>query len=213
MTGDSSPNGARNITVAVLAAGSSSRMGHHKLLLPIGGKPLVAWAVMAACASHANDVLVVVGRDAAAVQAALPPGRYRMLVNADFERGQGSSLALAVSSAPPHSAGLLVLLADQPFMDSESVDRVLVAAQREPDRIILGGVAGQAGHPVYLPRRVFAEARANTADRGARDIIAAEHAHTRIEPLANDLAHFDVDTVEDYQRALGLAYRLRSSAG
>jgi molybdenum cofactor cytidylyltransferase len=212
MTGDSSPNDARNITAAVLAAGASSRMGRHKLLLPLGGKPLIAWSVLAACASRASDVLVIVGRDASDVQSALPPGRYRVLVNADFERGQGSSLALAVSSAPPDAAGLLVLLADQPFMDSESVDRVLAVAQREPGRIILGGVAGRVGHPVYLPRRVFAEASALTADKGARDIIAAERVHTRIEPLANDLAHFDVDTVENYQQALGLAYRLRSPA-
>lgn len=210
MISDNASGDASNITVAVLAAGASSRMGHHKLLLPIGGKPLIAWSVLAACASRAGDVLVIIGREASAVQKALPPGRRRTLINADFERGQGSSLALAAASVSPNSAGLIVLLADQPFMDTESVDRILSAAQRETDRIILGGVAGQAGHPVYLPRRVLAEARALTADKGARDIIAAERDRTRIEPLANDLAHFDVDTREDYQRAIELAYRLAS---
>ena len=197
-----------NIPVVVLAAGASSRMGRHKLLLPIGEKPLVAWSTLAACASHASEVVLILGRDAPDVEAALPPGRYRILFNADFEHGQGSSLALAAASVEPASVGIIVLLADQPFMDRDSVDRVLLAAQREPERIIMGGVNGHAGHPVYLPRRVFAQVRALSADKGAREIIAAERGDVRIEPLVNDLAHFDVDTSKDYQRALEMDYRL-----
>jgi len=183
-------------------------MGHHKLLLPIGGKPLIAWSVQAACASLASEVLIILGRAARAVQAALPPDRYRTLVNSEFERGQGSSLSLAAASVTPASKGLAVLLADQPFMDRESVDRILLAAHREPDRIIMGSVNDHAGHPIYLPRRLFQDIRALSEDKGARDIIAARRGEVLIEPLANDLAHFDVDTTEDYQRALEMAYRL-----
>ncbi len=163
-----------DITVVVLAAGTSSRMGQHKLLLPLAGKPVITWSVLAASASQAREVLVILGRDAVAVQEALPPGRYRALINKRFERGQGTSLALAASSTSPEARGLLVLLADQPFMDTDSIDHVLLAAEREPDRIIMGSVNGQAGHPVYLPRRLFADLRALSGDVGAREIIARE---------------------------------------
>ena len=196
------------ITVVVLGAGTSSRMGQHKLLLPLAGKPVIAWSVLAASASQAREVLVILGRDAVAVQEALPPGRYRAVINKRFEHGQGVSLALAVSSTTPEAIGLLVLLADQPFMDTGSIDHVLLAAERESNRIIMGSVNGQAGHPVYLPRRLFAELRAHAGDIGAREIIARERSAVRLEPLANDLAHVDVDTSEDYQRALELAYKL-----
>lgn len=210
MTPYDSLDRVHSIAVVILAAGASSRMGHHKLLLPIGGKPLIAWSVQAACASLASEVLIILGRDASAVQAALPPHRYRTLVNTEFERGQGSSLSLAASSVAPASNGLVVLLADQPFMDRDSVDRILLAAQRESDRIIMGSVNDHAGHPIYLPQRLFPDIRALSKDRGARDIIAAQQGEILVEPLANELAHFDVDTTEDYQQALTMAYRLGS---
>ena len=59
----------------VLAAGTSSRMGRQKLLLPLGGRPLVAHAVDAALrAGCLEDVVVVVGRDAEDVERAVGRG-------------------------------------------------------------------------------------------------------------------------------------------
>ena len=92
-------------------------------------------------------------------------------------------------------------------MDTNSIDCVLLAAEQEPDRIIMGSVNGQAGHPVYLPRRLFADLLALSGDVGAREIIARERDAVLRVPLANELAHFDIDTSEDYQRAIGLAYK------
>ncbi len=197
-----------NISLAVLGAGASSRMGEHKLLLPLAGKPVIAWSALAASVSQAREVLIILGRDASAVQAALPPGRYHALINPEFARGQGTSLALAVKSTSAVSAGLIITLADQPFMDTASIDRVIVAAEQWPDRIIMGSVNGRAGHPVYLPRRLFADLLALSGDVGAREIIARERATVIEEPLTNELAHLDVDTNEDYQHALTMAYRL-----
>ncbi len=199
---------SNSISLAVLAAGESSRMGAHKLLLPLAGKPIIAWAALAASASRAREVLIILGRDAIAARAALPPGRYHPLINPAFARGQGTSLALAVRSTSTESAGLIITLADQPFMDTASIDRVIVAAEKWPDRIIMGSVNGHAGHPVYLPRRLFDELLALSGDVGAREIIGQERATVLAEPLTNELAHLDVDTKEDYQRALTLAYRL-----
>lgn len=202
-----------NATAVVLAAGSSSRMGAHKLLLPLGARSVIAWSVGAACASQANDVIVVLGRDASTVQAALAPGRYRAITNIAYARGQGTSLALAISDLSQTTSGVVVLLADQPFMTADAINRVLLVARREPDRIVLGLVGVRAGHPVYLPRRFFADVAALSGDTGARDIIARERAAVIQAPLDNELAQLDIDTTEDYQRALALAYRLEEPEG
>ena len=199
---------APSIIAVVLAAGASSRMGAHKLLLPLGGLPLMAWATLAACASQANDVFLVLGREAPTALASLPQGRYQTLVNAAYEQGQGTSLALALAHAPAATMGAVVVLADQPFMTAAAIDRVLTAARQEPDRIVLGISNGRAGHPVYLPRRVFGELLALSGDIGAREIVARERDSAQRAPLHDDLAQFDVDTAEDYQRALSLADRL-----
>src|SRR5260370_11530864 len=100
-----------SIAAIVLAAGRSTRMGAHKLLLPLGGRPLVSYAVAAACASHAAPVVVVLGHDADAVQATLPPRRQRSVVNGAFASGMASSLRTGIAALPPSATGALVLLA------------------------------------------------------------------------------------------------------
>jgi molybdenum cofactor cytidylyltransferase len=205
---DNSPS-RQAIAAIVLAAGSSSRMGAHKLLLPLGSRSVIAWSVAAACASQASDVIVVLGRDAVTVQAALDPGRFHTLTNQAYARGQGTSLAIALAAVPQLAIGVVVLLGDQPFMTAAAINHVLIAARHEPDRIVMGLVGERTGHPVYLPRRLFGELVALNGDAGARDIVARERAQVVRAPLHNDLAHLDIDTLEDYQRARALAYRLQ----
>ena len=49
------------ICAVILAAGASTRMGTQKLLLPLGGEPLVRRAVRQVCDAGFDDVLVVLG--------------------------------------------------------------------------------------------------------------------------------------------------------
>jgi molybdenum cofactor cytidylyltransferase len=203
-----------HIPIAILAAGASSRMGQHKLLLPLAGQPVVAWSVRAGCASRAREVLIVLGRDANAVEMALPHDphdRTRCMINPRFALGQGTSLALAVSAMETGTPGFIVTLADQPFMDVDSIDLVINAASVSPDDIVMGVVADNTGHPVYLPRRLFPELIALSGDRGARDIVTRERDKITRVALANPNAHLDVDTPEDYTRATTLAYVLASA--
>ncbi|HEY7850552.1 MAG TPA: nucleotidyltransferase family protein [Ktedonobacterales bacterium] len=209
--------GAATVSVAaiILGAGRSSRMGAHKLLLPLNGKPLLAWSLAAACGSRARPVIVALGRAADEVTAALPAGPYQVVVNSHFAEGMGTTLALAVGHVPPDAAGALVLLGDQPFMPTAAIEAVLSAAQAQPERIAMGALGKRRGHPVYLPRRVFAEVQALRTDEGARAIIAREVEDitlVSLDNLADELALLDVDTLEDYHRAQTLAQRLAQSS-
>lgn len=196
------------IAAVILAAGRSSRMGAHKLLLPLAGKPLLAWSLAAACASSARPVIVALGRAADEARAALPTGSYSFVVNPHFAEGMGTTLALAVASLPASVAGTVILLGDQPFMTTTAVEAVLTEARAQPERIVMGAYGSRRGHPIYLPRRVFGEALALREDEGARGIIAREGDAVLTVPLADPDALLDVDTEADYQRAQALAQRL-----
>ncbi len=200
------------IAAIILAAGRSVRMGTHKLLLPLDGKPLLAWSIAAACASTARPVIVALGRAADDVAAALPTGPYTIVVNPRFAEGMGTSLACAVASVPPAATGTLILLGDQPFMPTAAIEAVLAAARAQPERIVMGAYGQRQGHPVYLPRRVFAELLALRDDAGARTIIAREADAVLRIPLTDEHALFDVDTLADYQQAQVIARRLAQSA-
>src|ERR1700730_18513216 len=55
----------------ILAAGSSSRMGagRHKLLLPLGNRPVLAHVIAAALSSQARPIIIVLGHQAEQVRA------------------------------------------------------------------------------------------------------------------------------------------------
>src|SRR5438552_1073279 len=82
----------------VLAAGRSSRMGRAKASLPLGGDTFLSRIVRTFLAAGVDDVVVVVGHDAAAIVQAFPNELpVRFVENRDDDR-------LLRNEAPPQTA-------------------------------------------------------------------------------------------------------------
>ncbi|MGZ3598416.1 MAG: nucleotidyltransferase family protein [Ktedonobacterales bacterium] len=188
------------VVAVVLAAGRSSRMGEHKLLLPLGGRPLVTYAVDAACRSSADAVIVVVGHNASDVTAALAGMRCRTIVNESYADGMATSLRAGIASLSSNVAGALIILADQPLVTSTMVNLILAAAIREPQAIHAASYNGKRGNPVYFPRRLFGELLKVSGDEGGRSVIARHSGVVRLVALPCKDAALDVDTPGEYER-------------
>ena len=201
------------IGAVVLAAGRSQRMqalGTPKQLLPLGGRPLLTYAVATACASLAAPVIVVLGAQAGRAQAALDEwaatdsevnGHYQCVVNPDFAQGMAGSLRLglaALRERAPTTPGALIALADQPLVTRDIFDALLAAAQANPDAIVAASYDGQRGHPIIFPRALFDELAAVTGDEGGRSVIAHHTDRLRLVAIADARAALDVDRPEDY---------------
>jgi molybdenum cofactor cytidylyltransferase len=181
-------------------------MGQHKLLLSLGGRPLVSYAVEAASASSADPVIVVLGASAAEVEAALPAGRAHVCVNPYFATGMSSSLALGIatlSAVPPSLgssiSGALILLADQPLISTGLVNRLLERACATPDAIIAAAYAGVRSTPVYFPSHLFDELVHITGDEGGRSVIARHPDLVSIQEIAESERGIDVDRREEFE--------------
>jgi molybdenum cofactor cytidylyltransferase len=184
----------------ILAAGTSSRMGQHKLLLPVGGRPLVTYAVHAALSSRARPVIVVLGHNAAAVRAALPGPKLTLVTNPSYGQGMSTSLRAGIAAVPAASAGALVLLADQPLVTAGFLNRVLAAAQAAPEAIVAASYAGQRATPVYFPRGYFPELARASGDEGGRSVIAAHPDTVRLVEASRPETGLDVDRPGEYER-------------
>ncbi len=131
---------AVNVAGAVLAAGAGTRMGEPKATLVVDGARLVDRAVAALRLGGCDPV--VRGR------AGRRGGRRRdRVVNPDPERGQRSSLELAVAAAGASDA-LAVVLVDVPGLTAEAV-RAVITAWR-PGRIAVATSAGRRTHPTVM---------------------------------------------------------------
>jgi molybdenum cofactor cytidylyltransferase len=188
------------ITAVVLAAGASTRMGTHKLLLPLGGEALVRRTVRQVSGASFDEVLVIVGHEHERVVAALQDLNVRHAVNAQYETGMGSSFRVAVESMP-ESAAAMFALADQPLLDAGDYRRLL-DAYRTPGAGIVSVRYGEITAPPHLfDRRYFSELA--RLEHGARPVLQRHRDDTHILRFSQELL-LDIDTPEDYERAKAL---------
>jgi len=186
------------IAAVVLAAGLSTRMGRQKLLLPLGDKPVVRWSVEAVL-PHVQDVVVVTGRETAAVRDALAGLSVRFAENPAPESGQSSSIAVGVGALSPETRTALIVLGDQPRTPRSVVPALLAARDRTGKSVIVPVYRGVRGTPVLFGAEVFAELRALSGDAGARAVVTARP--ERVEAIEVDSPMpVDVDTPEDLAR-------------
>jgi molybdenum cofactor cytidylyltransferase len=187
-------------SAVVLAAGASSRMGTHKLLLPLGGQPLVRRVVREVAQAGFDDVLVVVGHEHETVLRALEGLDIRHAVNPDYATGMGSSFRVAIEALSASDAAMFAL-ADQPLLTADDYQRLL-DAYRERLRGIVSVRYGDVTAPPHLFDREFFPELARL-EHGARPVLQRHADATTILRFAPELL-LDVDTPEDYERARAL---------
>ncbi len=187
------------IVGVVLAAGRSSRLGRPKQLLPVRGEALLRYTLRRVLASSLDDVLVVVGHNAAAVRAAIAGLPVKIVFNTDAALGQSTSVVAGMQALPSETEAAVVLLGDQPGIDPETVDALIAVWRETGAPVIAPRYSDGMGNPVLFDRSIFPELATLEGDTGARPIVRAHrNAGTlRLVPVAS-LAPPDIDTEEDY---------------
>jgi molybdenum cofactor cytidylyltransferase len=192
------------IAAIVLAAGAASRMGRQKLTLPMAdGRPLVRAAVDRVLRAGLDDVIVVLGRDAAAVAGALAALPVRTVVNPRYAEGQSTSLRAGLDALPPGTEAAVVALGDQPLVDPGVIRRLVSAFRATTRPIVVPVYRDGRGNPVLFAAALFGELRAVTGDQGGRGVIARDPARVAEVPVDAPMPT-DVDTPQDYE-AMGQA--------
>jgi CTP:molybdopterin cytidylyltransferase MocA len=209
------------ISAILLAAGSATRMGADKLLLPYQGRRLIdrALAPLAAC-PLVDEVLVVVRPDfppllanregEAPAEPPTPPRPHntidtplaygpkcRLIVNPDHQEGMGTSLRTGVRAASPAADAFVVALADMPDLTVEIVTTLIEAFCRSGKQILVPAWAGRNGHPVVFAAACRDDLLCLTGDAGARALIAAHPERVAYLPVPHRAVIHDVDTPAD----------------
>jgi molybdenum cofactor cytidylyltransferase len=185
------------IAAIVLAAGRSTRMGSHKLLSSIEGRPLIRYAVEAATKGSARPVVVVTGNGANEVAEAVADLPVSLANNPDYAKGLSSSLKRGLSAVPDSCDGAIVLLGDMPGVTPALVDKLIAAFDPAEGRsICVATRAGKRGNPVLWARRFFAEISSLDGDHGARHLMALNEEHVCEVEADDDGPLIDIDTPE-----------------
>jgi molybdenum cofactor cytidylyltransferase len=187
------------ITGIVLAAGLSRRMGGPKLLLPVEGrKLLVRLAVEQVLAAGLDEVVVVLGAEARAVEVALAGLSIRAITNRRHAEGQSTSLRAGLESLGPAVEAAVVALGDQPLPDPTLIGRLVEAFRATRQPIVVPRYRDGRGNPVLFASSLFEELCAVTGDRGGRQVIARDPRRVMEVPV-DALMPPDLDTPDDYR--------------
>ena len=185
-------------TAVVLAAGASTRMKQHKLLLPFGGEPLLRRTVREVIAAGFEDVLVVLGFAHRETAAALEGLACRNVVNADYATGMGSSFRTAIAALEEGSAAMFAL-ADQPFVTADYYRQLPETFRNNPRGIVCVRYGQVTAPPHLFDQQFFPELAA--LEHGARPVLERHKDRTVVLQFPEELL-VDVDTPEDYERAI-----------
>lgn len=184
----------------VLAAGGSARFGSPKQLLVYNGEPLITRAAKAAREAGAEEVVVVLGADAAEVAPAVSGfAHIRTIVNDRWASGLGSSIAAGVTAVFDGARydAVLLTLADQPLVDARALKQLLDAFGSE-SRIVASAYNNTIGVPALFAAEHVPALLRLSGDQGAGRWLR-DRAND-VTTVTMDTAAVDIDSQSDASR-------------
>ncbi len=205
---------ARTVAL-VLAAGSASRFGSPKALALLDGRPLLQHVLDAAAGLRPAGVVLVLGHDGDAIEAAVATGEATVVRNPDPDAGLASSLRVGLDAAARHhpdANAVLVLLGDQPLVRPAVAEALLAEpVPRGRSIVVPAYVRGGGPNPALLLRPAWRLAAALRGDRGMGPVIAAHPELVVNVSVEGD--NPDVDTPEDLRAVAARALATRTHDG
>lgn len=200
--GPPSTDGGPRVGAVLLAAGQNRRFeGGNKLLAPIDETPVVEHAAETLLAADAEEVVVVVGHEAAAVRDALGGRTVSFRTNPDHADGQSSSVRTGVEAARDQGwDGAVFALGDMPFVDAASVDALVEQYATGTESIVAAAYDGGRGNPVLFDARHYERLANLTGDSGGRNLLQQRDDVALVETDDPGVT-LDIDAREDLSEA------------
>jgi molybdenum cofactor cytidylyltransferase len=193
----------KNIGIIILAAGSSSRMGQSKQLLPVYGKPMLRHITELAVSLHPAVAVVVLGDHEHAHRDAIKSLPVNIVINTNWASGMGSSLKSGIGQLlklNPSVDACLVLVCDQPHVSAHYLTMLMEQYETAGKSIAASFYANSPGVPAIFNRTLFEELMSLDDAHGAKKIIERNLHDTVSVPFPEGAV--DLDTEDDYRKFL-----------
>jgi molybdenum cofactor cytidylyltransferase len=198
-----------NVSIVILAAGGSTRMGAPKQLLHIAGQSLMKRVAEMAMDTPCYPIVVVLGANKALVRKELDRMPVTLIDNPNWQDGMASSLKMGLVGAYMTFKDLeavIFLTVDMPYVSVELIEHLIKKAQEnmsttnETPDIVACRYDGQPGIPVLFKRNRFNDLLELKGDTGAKKVIMAHQDKTATIDFPQ--GKFDLDTIEEYRNFL-----------
>ena len=190
------------ISVIILAAGKSTRMGKQKLRMPLGQHSMLEHTVDNYLNSKADEVIVVVGHEADEMKQLLARKPVTIIYNPHYKDGIGTSISAGVQHIKETTQLIVIALADQPYIRSDIIN-YLVDMHRDSNKgITIPVYKGTRGNPAIFSISYKKELLELQGDTGGRQVIDRHPDDVLEIDMEFEEITIDIDTMDSYQKAL-----------
>lgn len=168
----------------------------------------------AALDSPLSSVVVVLGHKASMMGELLEPfliePRLRAVFNSDYKEGMASSIRAGVREIKDEFPSCMLLFADQPLLDSNTISFLLEAFFSSGKEICVPLARGVRSHPVLFGSRFYPELLALKGDIGGREILQAHPDEVLAVEVPDADRLMDVDSFQDLSRVKRILKRVEN---
>jgi molybdenum cofactor cytidylyltransferase len=189
------------VGLIILAAGASTRMGTPKQLLLYQGRSFIRHIAEVAIASVCQPIAVVLGAHAERIKPEISQLPVQIVENHQWADGMSSSIRVGLEALLAMNQNLeavAIALCDQPFVSSQTLERIVEAFHFTGKPIIASEYAGTLGVPVLFSRTLFSELMALKSNEGAKQLIKRHIDEVFSIPFLDGA--IDIDTPKDYEQ-------------
>jgi len=184
----------------ILAAGESKRMRRQKLLLPLGRATVLERTIDNFIASMVDEVIVVLGSDSEAVRHCIGNRAVKVVENPLYQQGMSTSIVAGMGQVGSGAGAVVLALADQPFVDTETINLLLQEFWSHGKGIAVPYYQEKRGNPVIIDIKYKDELLGLEGDVGGREVVT-RHKDDVLEVAVDcEGVCLDIDTAEDYRR-------------
>ena len=191
------------VSILILAAGNSSRLGSPKQLVSFMEKTLIE-SITEVALSISEDVLIVLGGNADLISPKLErfSGKISTIFNPDWQQGMGSSIRMGVEKLAEKSDLIIILLSDQPFISKVLLQNMLQTYANYKNPVVACVYNNTLGVPILFSKSVYPELLKLSGDKGAKSFLHLYE--NRISTIDFPEGIFDIDTIEDVENLKAL---------
>ena len=187
----------------ILAAGMSKRMGNeNKLLKKINNNTILNQTLKNHIESKIHNINLILGHQKDIILKHIEKNKIFIIENNNFKSGMLSSILKINENISEETTGILISLADMPFVTSEDINKLIEIFNENDQKIIcIPENKEKLGNPLLLPKEIYKDLIKDVSklsnDKGLKKLIL-DKKYNYIRVSLSEGVIKDFDTIEDF---------------